>query len=73
MAKRKKPQFDFSICDSGSIVSFTLRSAAARDWVAENCPDVEGWQWMGENTLCVEWRCAKNLQHGMEEAGLVRG
>lgn len=62
---------DIDINDQGSIVMFTPRTDAGREWMDENV-ESEPWQWMGPS-LCVDHRPAQDLVEGMQEAGLTLG
>jgi hypothetical protein len=64
MAKKKtevKP--DVLIGHSSSIATIQPMRIAVRDWIIENCPDIEGWQWHGE-MLCIDWSCCNAIVKG---------
>jgi hypothetical protein len=60
---------DVSIAKEGSIITFTLNTEAAKDWVEDNV-QAESWRWMGRS-LCVDYRDGAALREGMEDDGLV--
>jgi hypothetical protein len=60
---------DYYVENSGSIVTITPQSDAAKEWIDENV-HTESWQWLGR-ALGVEARYAGDLLYGMQEAGLT--
>ncbi len=64
-----KPAPDVHVGNHGSIFTFEPRSAAAREWIADNVQS-ESWQWIG-GALSVDHRYAQDLAQGMLDAGLV--
>lgn len=67
--KSARDVIDVEVSSHGSIFTFTLRTGPAREWVDRNVGS-EGWQWLGADTLCVDWRYASPLVRGMMDAGL---
>jgi hypothetical protein len=53
----------------GSIVGITPMTAAAREWIDNNC-QAEPWQWLGL-TLNVDLRYATAILQGMANDGLI--
>ena len=61
-------QRDVMVTNRGSIVTLTLLTKEAKDWVSENIPDDA--QYFG-GQLVVEPRYVDNVIAGMEGDGLV--
>ena len=59
MAKK----IDVRVHKHGTLFRFELLTKRAEEWVRENCPDVESWQWC--QGLIVENRYAQDLAQGM--------
>ena len=54
-----KSKSDFTVVDSGSIVSFTPNTPEAKRFCEEDI-EIESWQWMGES-FHVDHRMASGL------------
>lgn len=58
---------DIRIEDHGSIVSFTPKSDACKEWIDQNV-QLEAWQWLGPS-FGVDHSYADNLIDGLQAEG----
>jgi hypothetical protein len=70
MAKKKTKIIDFTVSGDGSVYLLNPNTEAARQWVSENLPDVQSWQYMG-TAIAIEHRYIVNIVEGIKGDGLV--
>ena len=61
---------DFTVYRDGSISLMRPVSPAAMNWIADNLPDLESWQWMG-GAIAIEWRYVDAIIDGAIIDGLI--
>jgi len=62
-----KTRIDVLVRDEGTIAQLIPLTAAARNWIEDNC-NTESWQWLGD-ALCIEPRYAVAVTEGLRENG----
>lgn len=61
---------DVRIVNEGTVFLVEMLTPEAHEWVKENVPNLEGWQFMGANAFAVDARYILELREGMLDAGL---
>ena len=63
---------DINVVCQGNVYQFFIVSQDAMEWVEGNL-SLEGWQWMGKGSFCVDKHYVDEIVVGLTNDGLVVG